>query len=91
MIDEVSTGRTVCRPYRLKNISSDVAKAVRELEKILLDVYPSLPNARWVALRLLDGDPRITRAIDNDEFADFGGGIKDLPDSPLNLELGIAS
>ena len=91
MIDEVSTGRTVCRPHRLKNVTSDVASAVRELEARILDDYPSLPNARWVALRLLDGDPRIARAIDNDEFAEFRVRVEESRDSPPNLELGMAS
>jgi ferrous iron transport protein B len=88
-IDEVATGQTVCRPHRLKDVSNEVTKAVRHLEKLIMDVYPSLPNARWVALRLLDGDPRIAQAIDNDEFGEFS--IKDQGDSALSLELGMAS
>jgi Fe2+ transport system protein B len=90
-IDEVATGQTVCRPYRLKNESNEVAKAVRELEALVINVYPSLPNARWVALRLLDGDPRIALAIANDEFGEFKESVKDQGDSALSLELGMAS
>jgi hypothetical protein len=55
-----------------------------------MNVYPSLPNARWVALRLLDGDPRIALAIDNNEFGEFRESVKDQGDSALNLELGMA-
>jgi ferrous iron transport protein B len=90
-ITEVATGQTVCRPHRLKNESNEATKAVRQLEKLIMDVYPSLPNARWVALRLLDGDPRIALAIDSDEFGEFRESVKDQGDSAISLELGMAS
>jgi ferrous iron transport protein B len=90
-VEEVATGQTVCRPYRLKSESNEVAKVVREVEALVLNVYPSLPNARWVALRLLDGDPRIALAINNDEFGEFRESVKDQGDSALSLELGMAS
>ena len=31
-------------------------------------LYPDLPNARWVALRLLDGDRNIIQAVENGEL-----------------------
>ena len=31
-------------------------------------VFPGLPNARWVALRLLEGDDRVIEAVRNSEF-----------------------
>jgi hypothetical protein len=33
--------------------------------------FPGLPNARWVALRLLDGDQRIIEAIERGELGDL--------------------
>ena len=33
--------------------------------------FPGLPNARWVALRLLEGDQKIIDAIRNDELGDL--------------------
>jgi len=34
--------------------------------------YPDLPNPRWVAFRLLDGDYRVRRALETGEFARMG-------------------
>jgi ferrous iron transport protein B len=30
--------------------------------------FPNLPNARWVALRLLDGDDRVLQAVRSGEL-----------------------
>jgi ferrous iron transport protein B len=67
-IEDVATGRTVCRPYRIRNESPAIKEAVKQLTALLEVTYPDLPNARWVALRLLDGDQRIIRAIESGEF-----------------------
>jgi len=52
-----------------------------EVEGTLKDVvaaveaaYPGLPNARWVALRLLQGDQRIEEAVREGELGDPEGG-----------------
>ena len=34
-----------------------------QLVEQIQSLYPDLPNARWVALRLLDGDSRIVEAV----------------------------
>ena len=72
MVDEVATGRTVCRPKRLRQKSPALKAAVSTLVEKLRALYPDLPNARWVALRLLDGDERITEALRNGELRDLG-------------------
>ena len=36
------------------------------------DRLPGLPNARWVALRLLDGDESIIRAVRSGELGELG-------------------
>jgi hypothetical protein len=33
--------------------------------------FPQVPNARWVALRLLDGDERIIQAVEAGELGDL--------------------
>jgi ferrous iron transport protein B len=45
--------------------------AVKRLVDALHATYPALPNARWVALRLLDGDQRIAQALRRGELADL--------------------
>lgn len=62
-IEEVITGKFKCKPKRIENIPGKVEKAVNELTESLLVEFPSLPNARWVALRLLEGDQSIVDAI----------------------------
>jgi ferrous iron transport protein B len=48
--------------------------------------YPELPNARWVALRLLDGDERIREAIIKGELGDLSNGD---PDNAVNRDLAV--
>jgi len=37
-------------------------------------IYPDLPNARWVALRLLDGDEKIVQAFRKGDLGDLSHG-----------------
>lgn len=67
-IHDVATGKTVCKPYRLKSESVQIRQAVGLLMAQLKKQFPNLPNARWVALRLLDGDPRIIEAVGKHEL-----------------------
>ncbi len=61
----VADGSIACRPRRLAGTSRSVTGGVDKLEKMLISAYPHLPSARWVALRLLDGDPAIEEAVRN--------------------------
>jgi ferrous iron transport protein B len=70
-IHEVATGKFVCKPRRVKNISKKVSKAVNELTEKILAEFPSLPNARWVAMRLLEGDQSIIDAVKNGELGEI--------------------
>ena len=68
-VADVASGRTRCRPRRLRSESATLQKNIDALTKRLLTVFPRLANARWVALRLLDGDPRIVDAVRSGELA----------------------
>jgi len=70
-VNEVATGKTVCRPRRIKTASAELERAVVRLVEQIHSVYPDLPNARWVALRLLDGDTRVAEAVANGELGDL--------------------
>ena len=70
-ISEVATGQFVCQPHRLKNEPPHLKKAVTELVANIEAAFPGLPNARWVALRLLDGDQRIIEAVERGELGDL--------------------
>ncbi len=87
-ISDVATGKTVCRPHRFQSEPSDLRHAVDQLEREIRTLYPDLPNARWVALRLLDGDERIIQALRRGELGDLSRtGVDETADNiGLRLE-----
>jgi Fe2+ transport system protein B len=85
-ISDVATGETVCRPHRIRSESPAIKDAVNQLVTLLENAYPGLPNARWVALRLLDGDQRITQAVRAGELGDLSQ-LKPEESRDLSLEL----
>jgi Fe2+ transport system protein B len=62
-IEQVATGSYLCKPHRIKNHTPKLRHALEEVSSMLLERYPSLPNASWVALRLLEGDNSILEAV----------------------------
>jgi Fe2+ transport system protein B len=70
-ISEVATGKYVCKPHRITNEPPALKTALNELVTNIENAYPGLPNARWVALRLLDGDQRIIEAVEKGELGDL--------------------
>jgi ferrous iron transport protein B len=62
-VHDVATGKIVGKPHRVKIANKQVTKALADLEAKVHALFPELPNARWVALRLLDGDEEIIRAL----------------------------
>lgn len=73
-VSEVAKGDVVGKPYRVKYVSSEFKKAVEQLTAQVESAFPDLPNARWVALRLLDGDERIAEALRKGELGDLTHG-----------------
>lgn len=67
-IHEVATGKYICKPHRVKNISKKVSKAVESITEKVRKEYPELPNSRWVAMRLLEGDQSIIEALETGEL-----------------------
>ncbi len=77
-VSEVATGETVCKPHRIEGTAPAIKKAVQALVHQLRTLFPNLPNARWVALRLLDGDQRLMEAIRSGELGNLSRSL--LPD-----------
>jgi Fe2+ transport system protein B len=67
---DVATGTLVCKPYRVTSIPREVAHALDSITVRVLELYPDLPNARWVSLRLLEGDQRMIDAVKSGELRD---------------------
>jgi Fe2+ transport system protein B len=87
-ISEVASGQTVCKPHRIENEPPALKRAVSQLGAQIEAAFPGLPNARWVALRLLDGDERIAEAVRSGELGDLSPGapVEARRDLTLNLE-----
>jgi Fe2+ transport system protein B len=67
-IHEVANGEFICKPYRIEKYSSRLNDAIGKLTEKVLNRFPALPNARWVALRLLEGDQRMIDAVKSGEL-----------------------
>jgi Fe2+ transport system protein B len=78
-ISEVATGQFVCKPRRIQNEPPELKRAVSELTSRIETAFPGLPNARWVALRLLDGDEHIIQAIRKGELGELSGAASTEP------------
>ena len=71
------------KPARFHEESAELENALDELQNDLEKRYPDLPNARWLALRLLDGDERIEEALRNGELSEMAARYRQ---EPLDLK-----
>ena len=67
-IDEIASGKIVCKPRKIKNVPKKILKAVTKLSAEIELEFPEIPNSRWIALRLLEGDGRIIEALKSGEL-----------------------
>jgi Fe2+ transport system protein B len=70
-INDVARGAVATRPHRIANLDPKVAAMVDRLAAEVEATFEGLPNARWVAMRLLEGDERIIEAIKLRELGDL--------------------
>ena len=61
-LDAVVSGRIVTTPLRVRG-TPEFQDAVAELAPMIESAAPGVPNARWLAIRLLDGDRAVQRAL----------------------------
>jgi ferrous iron transport protein B len=83
-IHGVATGAVETRPHRLQEMPPDVETALDRLIPAVEAAIPGIPNARWVALRLLNADERVEEALRNGEI---GTGTD--ADSVLKLAISL--
>jgi ferrous iron transport protein B len=55
----------------VKQRDAALDRTLQTLVAAIEQQYPNLPNARWVALRLLDGDASIEAAIRENRLGDL--------------------
>lgn len=78
-IYEVATGAYICRPHRMEKTAPRLEKAITGLTKKIEVAFPRLPNARWIALRLLEGDQKIIDAVKSGELGNLSRMTPILP------------
>jgi ferrous iron transport protein B len=64
----VASGRRPTRPLRIVRHAPEVEGAIERLVPVVQEVYPEVPNARWVALRLLNADEAVQEAVRSGEL-----------------------
>lgn len=62
-ISEIANGNIVCKPHRIKNVPSNIENAVKTLSTEIEKEFPNIPNSRWIAFRLLEGDTEIINRL----------------------------
>lgn len=67
-ISEVANGQIICKPHRIKNVPSNIEKAIKTLSSEIEKEFPGFPNSRWIAFRLLEGDTRVIQALRSGEL-----------------------
>ncbi len=67
-VGDVISGQIKTKPLRVEG-SPEIQRAVSELSQDIEQLYPKIPNSRWLAIRLLDGDARVQQAILSGEIA----------------------
>jgi ferrous iron transport protein B len=67
-VTDVISGNILTKPLRVEG-TPEFQKAVHELVPMIEQAAPGIPNARWLAIRLLDGDAKVQQALISGELA----------------------
>lgn len=84
-IESVATGARVNAPRKIKYADAELETAVSSLAETLEAEFKTLSNARWVALRLIEGDESIERAVREGTL----GNINTARSFPQLVQLGV--
>jgi ferrous iron transport protein B len=85
---EVATGARSTRPYRLERHAPEVERALARLSARVEETFPRVPNARWVALRLLNEDAALEEAVRSGELVGLGTD-EERPVPPESARAGV--
>ncbi len=66
-VADLINGDITTKPLRVSG-TPEFQKAVNELVPMIEQMAPGIPNARWLAIRLLDGDSKVQQALMSGEF-----------------------
>ena len=68
VIAGVASGKIRTNPHHIV-LNPEIRKAIDEIIPYVKKVAGDLPNTRWIAMRLLEGDNRIREALESGELA----------------------
>ena len=66
-VADMVEGKIATTPHHVRG-EGEFQQAVAALQPMIEAMAPGLPNARWVAMRLLDGDLRVRQALESGEL-----------------------
>jgi ferrous iron transport protein B len=69
-VDGVASGGISTKPLQISG-TPEFQRAVAELVPLIEQAAPGVPNARWIAIRLLDGDAQVEEALTTGRLADL--------------------
>jgi ferrous iron transport protein B len=70
----VATREVQCRPRQLDYEVPGLGDAVAKVTELLEETFPHVPQAKWIAWRLLEGDPRVIDAVATGELGSLVRG-----------------
>ena len=84
-IEKIAQSTEPINSRKIYNVDKDIIGPVNELADVIESRFPNLPNAKWLATRLLDEDKSIMEALRNGSIEHLNSPLQD-DDEPENLE-----
>ncbi|WP_278636185.1 ferrous iron transport protein B [Capnocytophaga sputigena] len=68
-IEEVVSGKFQTKKQTYIDLPKENAEAIAELQLALSELNPELPNTRWLAMRLIEGDESVQKGMEEGTFS----------------------
>lgn len=68
-IEEVVSGKFQTKKQTYIDLPKENAEAIAELQSALSELNPELPNTRWLAMRLIEGDESVQKGVEEGSFS----------------------
>lgn len=69
-IEQMIEGKIQTKPRKI-SLPDNINRQVKLISSLLQQVFPDIPNADWITLRLLENDPTIVKAISTGEISEM--------------------
>jgi ferrous iron transport protein B len=83
VVTQLAGGERRTSPYRIERHIPEVEQAIGALVPLVDQVFSSVPNSRWISLRLLNADEAVMEAVRSGELGHLDGdGRSPVVDAP---------